>query len=82
MKTAEELNNIKTELEDLKEKLATLTEEELNQVAGGIVKVEYIAATKSKKDFWLFDTQNFIPQGQVPKQLIPTKVVKESVPVA
>lgn len=51
MKTAEELNNIKTELEDLKEKLATLTEEELNQVAGGIVKVEYIAATKSKKDF-------------------------------
>ena len=35
MKSPEELNAIKAELEALNEKLASLTEEELAQVAGG-----------------------------------------------
>ena len=37
MKTAEELNALKEEVETLNKKLADLTEEELAQVAGGIV---------------------------------------------
>ena len=36
MKTAEELNALKNEVEALNKKLAELTEEELAQVAGGI----------------------------------------------
>ena len=35
MKTAEELNAIKEEVEALNKKLAELTEEELTQVSGG-----------------------------------------------
>ena len=35
MKTPEELNALKEELETLNKKLAELTEEELSQVAGG-----------------------------------------------
>lgn len=35
MKTAEELNSIKEEVETLNKKLAELTEEELEQVVGG-----------------------------------------------
>ena len=35
MKTAEELNALKEEVETLNKKLADLTEEELEQVAGG-----------------------------------------------
>ena len=35
MKTPEELNTIKEEVETLKEKLAGLTEEEMKQVVGG-----------------------------------------------
>ena len=37
MKTKEELNALKEEVETLNEKLAELTEEELAQVAGGMV---------------------------------------------
>ena len=36
MKTAEELNALKKEVETLNKKLAELTEEELTQVAGGM----------------------------------------------
>ena len=36
MKTPEELNALKEELETLNKKLAELTEEELSQVAGGV----------------------------------------------
>ena len=36
MKTKEELNAIKEEVENLNRKLAELTDEELEQVAGGI----------------------------------------------
>ena len=37
MKTAEELNALKEEVEALNKKLAELTEEELSQVTGGII---------------------------------------------
>ena len=36
MKTKEELNALKEEVETLNKKLAELTEEELNQVTGGV----------------------------------------------
>ena len=38
MKTKEELNAIKKEVEELKGKLAELTEEELAQVSGGVFR--------------------------------------------
>ena len=37
MKTKEELNILKEEVETMNKKLAELTEEELKQVAGGII---------------------------------------------
>ena len=40
MKTKEELNALKEEIETLNKKLAELTEEELKQVAGGDVPPE------------------------------------------
>ena len=39
MKTKEELNAIKVEIETISEKLGELTEEELNQVTGGYKEV-------------------------------------------
>ena len=42
MKTPEELNALKEEFENLKIKLAELTDEELAQVSGGVVpRIEY-----------------------------------------
>ena len=41
MKTQEELNAIKEEIEALNKKLAELTEEELEQVTGGILPKDY-----------------------------------------
>ena len=40
MKTKEELNALKEEIEALNKKLAELSEEELEQVAGGFIKPE------------------------------------------
>ena len=40
MKTKEELNEIKEEVETLNEKLHELTDEELAQVSGGYMKVQ------------------------------------------
>lgn len=37
MKTIEELNTLKEELESLNKKLAELTEEELEQITGGLI---------------------------------------------
>ena len=45
MKTKEELNTIKEEVESLNEKLAELTDEELEQVTGGIKKAAIALAT-------------------------------------
>ena len=41
MKSKEELDALKEELEALNQKLAELTEEELAQVAGGLVPIPY-----------------------------------------
>ncbi len=41
MKSKEELNALKEEVEVLNKKLAELTEDELNQVAGGILPKDY-----------------------------------------
>ena len=42
MKTKEELNALKEEVETLKKKLAELSEEELAQVSGGLAPGSYI----------------------------------------
>ena len=41
MKTKEELNALKEEVETLNKKLAELTEEELNQVTGGVNPTDF-----------------------------------------
>ena len=41
MKTKEELNALKEEVEALNKKLAELTEEEITQVSGGVLPVNY-----------------------------------------
>ena len=50
MKTKEELNVIKEEVETLNNKLAELTEEELEQVVGGSGKAPVFKAGKALKD--------------------------------
>ena len=55
MKTKEELNALKEEVETLSKKLAELTEEELQQVVGG-TEVEFFIDDKSgNKEFHLYD---------------------------
>ena len=46
MKTKEELNALKEEVETLNKKLAELTDEELEQVTGGLAKKARAAAAK------------------------------------
>ena len=50
MKTKEELNALKNEVEALNDKLSTLTEEELTQVTGGV-------------DFNITDWNNYTSQS-------------------
>ena len=50
MKSKEELNIIKEEVESLNEKLTELTEEELEQVVGGSGKAPVLKAGKTHKD--------------------------------
>ena len=50
MKSKEELNTIKEEVESLNEKLTELTEEELEQVVGGSGKAPVLKAGKTHKD--------------------------------
>ena len=47
MKTKEELNALKEEVETLNKKLAELTEEELSQACGGRVKAGALIATEA-----------------------------------
>ena len=47
MKTKEELNALKEDVETLNKKLAELTEEELAQVSGGRAKAEALIATEA-----------------------------------
>ena len=42
MKTKEELNKLKEEVESINEKLAELTEEEIAQVSGGVQHVDTV----------------------------------------
>ena len=51
MKTKEELNALKSEVETLSKKLAELTEDEIEKVAGGIVVEDWTSG------------QPYIPQG-------------------
>lgn len=50
MKSKEELNIIKEEVETLNKKLQELTEEELEQVVGGSGKAPVLKAGKTHKD--------------------------------
>lgn len=42
MKTKEELNILKEEYENVTKKLAELNEEELEQIAGGLIPIPYV----------------------------------------
>ena len=56
MKTVEELNALKEELEALNKKLAELTDEELAQVSGGVRPVpleRFIELPGDEFDYWL-----------------------------
>ena len=50
MKTKEELNKIKEEVETVNEKLQELTEEELEKVTGGTTKTPEFKAGKGLKE--------------------------------
>ena len=56
MKTKEELNALKKEVETLNKKLAELTEEELEQASGGITSMEGIGVEKGE----CFESDMFI----------------------
>ena len=59
MKTKEELNALKEEVETLSKKLAALNEEELAQVAGGILPKDYyenIILNSPEKDNHILQT--------------------------
>ena len=66
MKTAEELNALKEEIETLSKKLAELTEEELAQVTGGL---EYKITFKS---IGVFVSQPDIDKDLKPEQVLQT----------
>ena len=54
MKTSEELNKLRAEVELISEKIAVLSEEELNQVTGGI-KFKYFSIEKCPDcGYWEF----------------------------
>ena len=55
MKTKEELNALKKEVEKLREKLAELTEEELEQVTGCTGAEFFFDDKSSDKEFHLYD---------------------------
>ena len=52
MKTPEELNTLKNEVENLNKKLAALSEDELNQVNGGFALVPMICDSCSYGGLW------------------------------
>ena len=49
MKTAEELNALKNEVETLNKKLAVLTDEELEQVTGGVTIIKQNLVVRRKQ---------------------------------
>ena len=50
MKTQEELNALKEEVEAVNEKLAELTSEEIAQVSGGVLKPSWVTARQGKQE--------------------------------
>ena len=62
MKTKEELNALKEEIETLNKKLADLTEEELKQVAGGTTNRGEILPCKYCPE-WTFQTWTGVDLG-------------------
>ena len=67
MKTKEELNTLRNEVETVNRKLAELTEEELNQVIGGTVS-GFIPMEDGGKDIFVHWTPLGFPPS--PEQLI------------
>lgn len=55
MKSKEELNALKAELEALNAKLRELSDDELEQVAGGNMNPGILEAEKMEVDEWMFD---------------------------
>lgn len=49
MKTKEELNAIRNEVEALNRKLAELTDDEMEQVAGGLIPIPYFGLNASNE---------------------------------
>ena len=64
MKTQEQLNVLKEEVETLNNKLAELTEEELKQVTGGGEEVPYGYPTKPRPDWACEDKYKWCPNCQ------------------
>ena len=50
MKTKEELNALKKEVETLNKKLAELTEDEMQQVAGGMLLRDFVPIPMPKRE--------------------------------
>ena len=65
MKTKEELNALKEEVETLNKKLADLTEEELAQVTGGDLFDEFSQWLSSDMDYKSGDTPKFSPGQKI-----------------
>ena len=63
-KSKEELNALKEEVESVNEKLQELTEEELEQVRGGLDK-EFLA----KKSQWIFGGDGYVEDNIRPAEL-------------
>ena len=76
MKTKEELNALKEEVETVSKKLHELTEEELSQVSGGTKQAVQLATTKICDIFRKYDRQKlpkeaFIIEAQAAAFSIP-----------
>ena len=65
MKTAEELNALKNEVEELNKKLAELSEEELKLVSGGFIPPLPRAEILCRKEFNDAKAEAGLPEGTV-----------------
>ena len=66
MKTYEELNALREEVEALKKKLAELTEDELAQVTGGVGSGDTVPGSGDPKEFHVYknNIKRFDPNWQ------------------
>ena len=65
MKTVEELNALKKEVETLNKKLAELTDDELTQVSGGFIPPLPRAEILCRKEFNDAKAEAGLPEGTV-----------------